>query len=458
MSQIIRNTTLSLLAMTLAATWMAQPAQAVVYLESDGRVVIESEVFSSRTIAGPGDTWLVVPTESAGTGPFLNARGFGFVQSLPDQAGGGGGVFNPPTIEYQMQISTPGTYQLFLRWDGNPLVGGGGNADSIFADVVELKDGAGGTIADHYEFNHGADGNFNTTPWDGNGGFELNTAGGTPKVAANFNITSPGVYTLRVSQREDGSTVDSAVFQLSSLTAPTAFGPAPSLLAGHRLAAVLAPTADAHVQQGAAGSNFGTAPELFVKNNAAAGNTRLSYLQFDVSGQPLAGLLNAQLELEVITNSGGAAPIAYTVNVFGLIDGADDLWGENTITWNNAPANAGSSNVDLTEAVFLGQFGVPAIDPATTNDPIIVSFNNLLSASPDAFINFLMADTNGRVTFILSNVQLGNAENFQFASKENTAAMAPTRSLFTVPGPEPATGVLGLLGLATLARRRRAAA
>lgn len=197
-------------------------AATMAYIESGGVVVGEGEQFSARTSVGGNAAWVIVPGEAAAVGDtFENARGGAFVQTQPDGAGGLGPT-NPPSIEYKMVISTPGTYQLYMRWDGFD-----GASDSMFADVVELKDGAGGTIPDWYEFQKVGDDNFATTPWDAGAGFEENEA--TPaNDPAVFDIVSAGLYTLRFSQREDGSALDAFVFQLSNLAAPTGNGPAVS--------------------------------------------------------------------------------------------------------------------------------------------------------------------------------------------------------------------------------------
>jgi len=169
------------------------PAPAA-YFEVGGRIVAEAEDYTLRIAHGGGDNWLVVPAENPGAGgTFANARGGAYVQDLPDGGAGGGGPTNPPEIRYLMYVATPGTYRLYFRWDGFD-----GSSDSIFTDIVELKDGAGGTIADWYEFTIGADRNFATTPWDSAAGFELNTADALPKTAPLWTIPTPGFYTFRV--------------------------------------------------------------------------------------------------------------------------------------------------------------------------------------------------------------------------------------------------------------------
>jgi autotransporter-associated beta strand protein len=193
--------------------------------------VIEGENFFNRNDFGATDSWLVVPTEDSGAGPrAINARGFKYVQSLPDGSGGGGGPNATPNIEYQVQIREPGLYQLYLRLDGNYTDSStAGASDSAFASIVELIDGLGaGTNADWYEYNFTPDANFNNQAWIGTGGFEINSADGNPKIPATWNITAPGTYTVRVSQREDGSTLDALILQDASYAAPTGFGPTDS--------------------------------------------------------------------------------------------------------------------------------------------------------------------------------------------------------------------------------------
>lgn len=195
------------------------------FLEQAGQAVIEAENYTARTTEGVHD-WLVVPDESAGAGTTLNARGGKFVQSLPDALVGGNPA-QPPSIEYQVQISTPGTYRAYLRWDGNATNATlQGQSDSIYLDIKEIKDGAGGA-ADWYELQHAVNGDFSSDPWDGTGQAEVNVA--TPADnPLTWSFPTPGIYTVRVSLREDGSTVDALILQLSSLSAPTNPGPAES--------------------------------------------------------------------------------------------------------------------------------------------------------------------------------------------------------------------------------------
>jgi len=365
------------------AAWLAgsMAVADVILVEQGGIVVGEAENYSTRTADGNGNNWLAVPIEDAGAGPSktAGARGFQYIQSLPDNSTGGGPTV-PPSIEYPMFIQIPGTYRLYLSWETNKAVGNGGNADSIFVDIVELKDGAGG-------------------------GFEQNAAGASDN-PITWAIATPGLYTLRVSQREDGSAVDAFVFQQSGLPAPTGFGPAPSPIA-------ITPKEDSYVRLGQPTTNFGSAPDVVLKD------------------------------------SGGASSITdFRVQVFGLKDGlAAEVWDEDTIIWNNAPANA--SNNDFTsDALFLGEFAVTGADVG----------GSLITFSSQDLLDFVLSDTDDLLTLMLRREAGNSQKNLAFASKENQLLL-PVSLVLTPNIPEPATLTLlafGGLGLLLLRRRRYA--
>ncbi len=223
----------SLLCAATVVVALSSPAYAVLtYIESGGVVVGEAEIYSNRAGAGPNQ-WLVVPGESSGAGPaVLNARGGAYIQALPDNNSPGSPLV-APSIDYVMDITTTGTYQLHLRWDGNG--NRRGTSNSLFADIVELKDGPSGAIADWYEVTHAVDGDFATPNlWDGDGGREANQSNVNPiSQPMLWTINTPGFYTLRFSQREDGANVDAFAFQLSTLPAPAGVGPDVSQITGN---------------------------------------------------------------------------------------------------------------------------------------------------------------------------------------------------------------------------------
>lgn len=207
-------------------------AAAALYLESGGVVAVEAEHVADRTDQpdDPFHRWTIVPTEDAGDQTFVNARGNQYVQVLPntgDNASVPERVQNPPWTDYYVEITTSGVYRLWLRWGGYS-----GDSDSMYAAIVELKDGFGGTHADWYRYGRSindvalGDNDFNRG-WDGNGGYESNSgdAGGVP---TTWNIQHPGIYTVRLTMREDAAAVDTILLQRDNLAAPGNPGPAES--------------------------------------------------------------------------------------------------------------------------------------------------------------------------------------------------------------------------------------
>ncbi len=236
----------ALVAMLGATAALSRAAAPKIYEEAGGVVVIEAEHFDTRVNDAADATigWKIVPDEDPGTGsgPNLNARGNKYIESLPDAGvNKGGDVGTPPYVEYKVAIGTPGTYRLFLRFSGWD-----GGSDSIYAQIMEMKKSNGGPGPDWYRYigqkNPPDDTSIvdfalinNTTTggsaigWNGDGGPELTNAGGG-EVAAVWNL-SAGVYTIRISIREDGSALDALLLQLTSLPQPTNPGPAESALA-----------------------------------------------------------------------------------------------------------------------------------------------------------------------------------------------------------------------------------
>jgi hypothetical protein len=212
---------------------VAMPAKAAtIFKETGGRVVIEAEHFDTRvnhpTEAG---RWLIIPDEiapPAGTPTFTNARGGQYVSSQPDSAGAGINhntgappIDNPPHIEYKVNITTPGDYQLWLRWGGYD-----GSSDSMYGSIVELH----GSAPAWYRYSRNIGGDFNAQGgWQGIGGAD--SVSGGPDATdgpAIFSIATAGTYTIRITQREDGSAVDALILQLDTMADPTDPAPAES--------------------------------------------------------------------------------------------------------------------------------------------------------------------------------------------------------------------------------------
>jgi hypothetical protein len=282
----------------LLASGLTLNLHAAVYQESGGRVVVEAEHFHERTTSATGHRWAVIPDESGKPDApvdagFANARGGKYVQSLPD----GGENRNVDTsvvgtgnvIDYKVQINTLGTYRLYLRWGGFD-----GASDSIYAEIVELRDGITGGRADWYRYSATVNGDFATAVntatggtaagWNGSGapagGADQISGGPAGEVAATWAISTPGVYTVRISQREDGSALDAFILQLTSLAEPNDPGPTESSLATSYVLITQQPTDAA----GAPGQNAtfriaattGTATATYQWQRAAAGTTNFA--------------------------------------------------------------------------------------------------------------------------------------------------------------------------------------
>ena len=406
----------------------------VVYHESGGMVAGEAEIYSERTHYISGTTtngWFVVPDESESAGSFTNARGGAFIQCLPDN-GSRGGPLITPEICYKIKICSPGTYRLYIRWECNKSVNGGGNSDSIFLDVKELKDGANwetyysptNQIADWYELSRNDDGDFSTTPWHTSGQAEINTAGGSGD-SCDWLIPTQGVYTLRFTQREDGAAVDSFVFQLKDLPAPTGDGPAISSLEQSHLAFIV--TGDTYLRHDQPTTPHGTNEVLSLENAqdiGASGVDHNIYLRFDISDMNTLDaevvVTNATLNIYLQDEGIGTNHDIYVAVISE--DATAEAFDEDTLT----PLTSDVWN-DLTDesVVFSKIYGNAPIGSflvSSSNEPAIINFDdpNLLSA--------VRADTDGVFSLVLYRTM--DNENFDyFGSKEHPSYPPPILEL-----------------------------
>ncbi|MBI2946459.1 MAG: hypothetical protein HYY23_02360 [Verrucomicrobia bacterium] len=247
-----RRSLRSLLIPTLALGSCIWSHQAAIYNEVGGRVVVEAEHFDKR-VDGADKKFLVVPDEDAGSQSFVNMRGNKLVQNLPDAGENRNAdasvVGTGALLDYKVQINTPGEYQLFMR-----AVGWDGSADSYYVQIVEVSSPAWyryspdpATTDFSVLRNDNADAN-SVIGWNGYANPESNSGDGS-EVAAVWNIPKAGVYTIRISQREDGSAFDAFILQRTNLPLPTDPGPPESPTVGATLQPLsitaLVPSADA---------------------------------------------------------------------------------------------------------------------------------------------------------------------------------------------------------------------
>jgi hypothetical protein len=174
-----------------------------------------------------------------------------------------------------------------------------------------------------------------------------------------------------------------------------------------------------------------------------------SYIGFDIADFQSLGNPAVDVSLDLY---GFAARTSLVLNIYGLNDLVSPGWSESTIDWTNAPGIQSDS-----------------IDPATTtllfSGSVSYTANNVISFSDSSFADFINSDTDGLVTFILTQ-PTATSENHAFSSKESSGNpaiglpgdFAPT--LHITAAPVPAAVWLfgsGLLGLIVVARRRHRA-
>ncbi|MCG8599027.1 MAG: hypothetical protein MI807_02695, partial [Verrucomicrobiales bacterium] len=173
-------------------------------VEEGGLIVGEAEWFNAT------DNWVVRPEGYYPVGwtgsPAPPAHTFsgsrnGYFLELPDGNPAGAASSNS-YVHYTFTTgSSGGSYRLNMRWTGF-----NGNSDSLFADIVEVKDGAGGE-ADYYNF-ASTTGGFGTFGWHSGATTEA-SSGGDSSNPPVWNLAANTTYTLRINPREDGVAVDS---------------------------------------------------------------------------------------------------------------------------------------------------------------------------------------------------------------------------------------------------------
>ena len=153
--------------------------------------------------------------------------------------------------------------------------------------------------------------------------------------------------------------------------------------------------ADSYISsyRGEEDTNFGSEDTFYLKNDLGTGFVnRKGYLRFDL-GSANETIIDATLTLSFVEDT-HSTTATWGFNVYGLIDGhPGEEWLENSISWNNAPANNISSGGSLIpdQAVMLGGF---------TIDTSVLSAGDLVSFGSIDLVNFLLNDTDNLSTLI----------------------------------------------------------
>ena len=272
--------------------------------------------------------------------------------------------------------------------------------------------------------------------------------------------------------------ISKSIFALSTLVV-TALG-----IAGASYASPISILAskDAYIRSSANSNlNYGADANLQVKfaanNTNSVSNNRKSWIGFNLGATDPTTITSATLALTVGDSIGANDNnLAYTIHVYGLVDGTRDNWVEGTgttaapttppnslagITWNNAPANntASSSLLDPTGSIDLGTFVLNGHGGPT---------GTVINFSSAALLNLINTDTNGTVSIALTRDTIettGNTDTVvqTFASREHGGGLAgPTLLLNSTTVPEASALVLiapalGLMGMVMAARKSRKA-
>ncbi len=185
-----------------------------VFVEQAGQVVMEAENESGSAVgsgAAASSTWVNVADASRSGGTYIIAD--------PNTGVNVGDSTDGPRLDYDIQFTTTGTYYAWVL-----MTGAGGNDDSIHL-------GMDGTPATY--------GNYGMT---NNGAWQWIDEAASSRVS--FDVTSPGLHTVNLWMREDGTQVDKIILTTDAGFTPSGLGPAESTQGGNVAADVNAPADD----------------------------------------------------------------------------------------------------------------------------------------------------------------------------------------------------------------------
>jgi glucose/arabinose dehydrogenase len=212
----------------------------------------------------------------------------------------------------------------------------------------------------------------------------------TGVVGSRRNISAPSSQVVNGTAYEfvswsDGGAIAHDIFTPSANTTYTATYKLATLST-----ATVRASADAYVRDGTyASTNFGTATALAVKKSANAGNSRETYLKFDISQFNNIGAATLRIF--------GADSVS-TQNVPVALYGSSNAWTETGITNNNKPVAGGTPLGTATVAGTIGtwyQFDVSTyVQNQRAANATAVTFAIKATATTDAIATF-NSDENG---------------------------------------------------------------
>jgi len=184
-----------------------------------------------------------------------------------------------------------------------------------------------------------------------------------------------------------------------------------------------------------ANTNFGSDEKLSVND----GGMNMAYIQFVSPAYEVTDILSMTAYSDIITTKPRGS------SVYLITSSTEVVWNQNTITWNNAPANNTASKYpDSGQAVVIGSFAAPA---ASTKQTVDFTFN-------DAAAKALLIDTMNAFDSVTLVLVRPSDQSAAYSSLENVSTVGSHPIQMDVI-PEPATfGMMGLASVVIIGLRR----
>lgn len=196
--------------------------------------------------------------------------------------------------------------------------------------------------------------------------------------------------------------------------------------------------------------NHGSSSQWQVRWHEAP-RVRIGYVRYDISGID-PSLFNTAYLAGTFTDTGkDGDPAGANWEVYGLWDDvAGNDWDESTVNYSNA------AGVDSTAPV--GDFLFEDADLLGLLNTAHVEVQPLAFSSNPADLpleSFLLADTDGLVTFMIMDSTMAGTEYYVDSKEGNTADGHGPMNLNFIPEPSTTLLMLGGMGLLGLLRRRK---